>query len=435
MMTDRQESQSQTLAAILANHKNTDYGRRYGFEKIKTARQFRDTLPVACYDDYAPLITLMRRLGERDIFTSDKILCYILSFDSEGAARFIPCTQRYMDLYGAEPTVSALGRMLAPGRVFFLNAGYPTLRRFNDDLFLNSFSGGLLAKHAERIFGENAAGGRFTCPEALVYSRGMFDHRYIQMLFALAEEDVRLLVAPYAELITDSFLFLENRWEMLADDIEAGIIARHDGLPEEFQLPESVETKLTGALKPNPERASGLRAVFKEGFERPIACRIWPRLAFVVTQGCGAAADTVNDRERLTRYTGGIPIRDTPYFSAEALIGSSVAGGLNEYTLLPHAGFFEFAPVRNGVMDMSDTLLMDELSVGGEYGIIITNCLGFYRYNMNDTVRVLGPRNGTPVVGITRRNSVTACFAGIGDKERSIRTAERESSVTTARYY
>jgi hypothetical protein len=201
MMMDKQNSQSRTLTEILANNRNTDYGRRYGFEGIKTVQQFRDALPVAHYDDYAPLITLMMRLGESGIFTSDEILCYILSFGYEGDARFIPCTQRYMELFGA---ASAMG-------------------------------------------------------------------------------------APCL------------------------------------------------------------------------------------------------------------------YFSPEALIGVGVAGNPEEYTLIPYAGFFEFAPIRDGVMDETGTLLAEELEAGCEYGAIVTNCLGFYRYNIGDVVKVLRMENGVPAISVRRR--------------------------------
>jgi hypothetical protein len=224
MMMNEQERQSGTLREIVANNKNTDYGRRYGFEGIKTVQQFRDALPVSHYDDYAPLIELMRRLGESNIFTSDNILYYALSFGCDGEARFLPRTQRYLELFGAA-----------------------------------------------------ASAGDSPCL----------------------------------------------------------------------------------------------------------------------------------------------------YFSAEALIGAGAADSPGEYTLLPYVGFFEFAPVRDGVMNEAGALLMEELDVGCEYGIIVTNCLGFYRYSIGDVVKVLRRENGTPVISVCRSGGVATDFSGI---------AERYPSITTARY-
>ncbi|MDR1272439.1 MAG: GH3 auxin-responsive promoter family protein [Clostridiales Family XIII bacterium] len=231
-MMDKHEGQSKTLMEILMNNRNTDYGRRYGFEEIKTVGQFRGRLPVAHYGDYAPLITLMRELGESNIFTSDDTLCYILSFGCGGEARVIPYTQRYMELFGA-----------------------------------------------------------------------------------------------------------------------------------------------------------------------------------------ASAADTP--------YL---------YFSPEALIGVGVADSPEEYTLLPYAGFFEFAPIRGGVMDEAGALLPEELEAGGEYGVIVTNCLGFYRYKTDDVVRVSRIEKGVPVISVCRRGEATTDFSGIGENRRFLGTAGKDTPATTARY-
>jgi hypothetical protein len=424
------DNQSRILTEILAGNKNTDYGRRYEFDRITTTERFRSALPVVGYDDYAPLIALMMRLGERNIFTADKIVCYMLSFGSDGSGRFIPCTDKYIELYSKVAARGALGRMLVPGHIFLLNASFPKLRRFNDGLYLNSISGTLLAKYTERIFGKSKRGSVFTSPKELIYPKGMFDHRYARVLFALADEDVRLIVAPYAELIADSFAFLKANREMLADDVEAGLVGRHDNLPKEFWIPEDIRGRLTGMLKPNPERARKLRVIFKEGFEQPVAHRIWPQLAYIITQTEGITEEITN---QLKPYTGNIPVCNGPYFTAEALIGGSIVGSPDEYSLLPEAGFFEFAPIQGGIANAAQTLLADELGIGKEYAVIVTNCLGLYRYSIGDVIRVLRMENGVPIIKIVHRSGVEAIFSNSSDKENIFRTVERELSITSAR--
>jgi hypothetical protein len=412
---------------VLAYNKDTDDGRRYGFAGIKTAEQFRAALPVTTYDDYAPLIALMGQLAERNIYTADTIICYMLSFGADGSARFIPCTQKYMDLFTIGGGIEELGKILVPGPIFMLNASFPKVRRFNDGLYLNSLSGMLLATYMKEIFGDKKKKERrnpFFFFMELVMPEGLYDYRYANILFALANKDVRMIVSPYQGMLMDSFQFIKENWETLTDDIERGTIGKYIDT-----LPEKIKKKLAVSMNPDPGRAAELRAIFAEGFDRPLIHRIWPHLALIVAEMYDVNAtpeSRANESSEVKQYIGNVPIHNGPYFAPEALIGSSVPGGTNEYTMLPYAGFFEFAPVRGGIADREHTVFMNELEIGGEYGLVVTNCLGFYRYDLGDIIKVLRMNDAVPVISIVRRNSIATHFTSEGALERVMETVMRE---------
>lgn len=70
--------------------------------------------------------------------------------------------------------------------------------------------------------------------------------------------------------ITDFFTLLEKQWTMMCDDIEYGTISFAENIPEIYQ------NKLRKKLIANPQRAQELREIFFEGFQKPVASRIWP---------------------------------------------------------------------------------------------------------------------------------------------------------------
>ncbi len=74
--------------------------------------------------------------------------------------------------------------------------------------------------------------------------------------------------------------------------------------------------------------------------------------------------------------------------------------------------FFEFLPVDE--TDYSKTKNLDEVEVGQEYKLIITNQSGFYRYDMHDIIKITGKLNGCPLITFVRREN--QCINVMGEK-------------------
>jgi len=72
----------------------------------------------------------------------------------------------------------------------------------------------------------------------------------------------------------------------------------------------------------------------------------------------------------------------------------------------------------------SDTpLLMDQLEVGKEYEVIVTNLSGFYRYRLGDVVKVTGHHNECPMLVFSYRKSQLVSMYGEKVTETALRTA------------
>ena len=72
-----------------------------------------------------------------------------------------------------------------------------------------------------------------------------------------------------------------------------------------------------------------------------------------------------------------------------------------DYTLIPQGGYYEFLPVDaegDETALRTQTLKLNELEVGQDYEIIITNFSGFYRYRIGDVVTVNGYEGESPKI-------------------------------------
>ena len=78
------------LRSILRNNSDTELGREWSFETIKTIEEYRRRVPITNYDFYSPYIELTTRIGESGIFCGEKITGYALSSGTSGRRKRIP---------------------------------------------------------------------------------------------------------------------------------------------------------------------------------------------------------------------------------------------------------------------------------------------------------------------------------------------------------
>ena len=93
-----------------------------------------------------------------------------------------------------------------------------------------------------------------------------------------------------------------------------------------------------------------------------------------------------------------------------------------EFCLLTDASFFEFRdPLSSD--DDNNTIMMNQLEVGKEYEVILTNLGGFYRYKIQDVIRVLGFYNNLPLITFAYRKGQLANIAGEKTTEEHLNEA------------
>ncbi|MFC5270887.1 GH3 auxin-responsive promoter family protein [Adhaeribacter terreus] len=91
------EVQTETFRNLLATAKHTEWGKRYGFEEIKSWETFKGRVPVSSYEEIFPEIDRMMK-GEQNILWPSKVTWFAKSSGTTNArSKFIPVSPESLE--------------------------------------------------------------------------------------------------------------------------------------------------------------------------------------------------------------------------------------------------------------------------------------------------------------------------------------------------
>ena len=389
------------LNEILRRNQSTDYGQRYHFSTVHTAEGYQARVPLSDYETYAPFVELQTKVGESCISTAEPVPYYLLTSSTTGKTRLIQTTQRHF-----QPYLDAFTKIVRDKTTFALFESLPMKKSYNDKSFLNSVSGMVLSEFFRYERNTLASlNAKFTSPEVLMFPQEAMDTMYLRLLFALKERDVEQIFSPFTWSIVEAFAFLENNWESLCNDIELGKITFALDVPEKFLR------SMNSLLLPDKVRAEELREIFREGFDKPVAQRIWKKLNQIIAAGTGSFKIYT---AQMKRYIGDVAHSNGFFASSEMLMGRAI-DGTDNYELIPDLNFYEFLPV-----DDTRPIFLSDVEVGKDYEIILTNQAGLYRYRTEDIVRVVECGGGKLIFSYVGRKNDTLKLSTASISENDI---------------
>jgi len=93
------------LTNILQKNSSTEFGHEHGFNKIKSAEDYRAAVPIRDYDGFSPYINKVVR-GEKAVLTQDDPLMFATTSGTTGAPKYIPITTGYLEEFRLASIVS-----------------------------------------------------------------------------------------------------------------------------------------------------------------------------------------------------------------------------------------------------------------------------------------------------------------------------------------
>lgn len=411
------ELTTQLLMKLLNDNKDTEYGRKYNFDKIHSIEEYQRRVPVITYDDIAESLERMMA-GDKNVLTAYNYNHMNETSGTVGAPKVVPMTDEQAQVFAKYNNLvmyGILGKHLdsswLQGRAFCTSSG--TCRKLASGITVGEAS----AKMADYIQGglgafDNMLRTIYTTPVEGVNPAPETDVKYIHARFALMDKNVTGMITGFYSVIVLYLQYIADNYKLLIDDIEKGTIS------DEIKMPDSVRESLLAKIEPLPERAAELREIFKDGSDFPFVKSIWPNFMYI----CGAGGDgfAVYDKLIKEHFTGGHA--SNVYSGITASEGLwSVPSGIDNFDsiIAPSAAFLEFLPVDAG-NDFSKCVTLDKLEVGKIYELIITNLSGFYRYRMSDAVQVTGFHNKTPLVQFMYRVNRTINLAEEKTTEKAL---------------
>ncbi|XP_033110254.1 probable indole-3-acetic acid-amido synthetase GH3.9 [Anneissia japonica] len=384
------KTQEQFILKGLNEQRNTVYGKDFHFSKIHSLQDLKAKHPLTTYSHYEKYVDRICN-GELNVMTKEKPIRLTITSGTTGKGKKIPYTEQSL-LQLVKPMRFLAPRILSqmfPGQLSPLQQKLliytaPKSRPLEGGIRVGP--GFMIEQSYKKYLIANTTppSGFFICTE--------FEACYVHMLFGIRDRYLKEISAAFTPALMAALKILEEHWEQMLNDIETGSLYSKLDLP--LDIREDLEQHIRGTC--NPDRVQFLRKEFKAGFD-DICRRIWPRLRVITSIDLCECAETLKKT-----YTKGIPIVPQFYLSTEGLHGINVdvlKPPPYQYVLLPNSLMFEFIPVQNSDEENPETYFGDEVKVGENYEMVLTNwTCGLYRFRFGDVIKVVKFYNQCPVI-------------------------------------
>lgn len=324
------DTQHQVFNNLLGTAQFTEYGKKFGFERINGIADFKKTVPISDYDLLKPYIERMMA-GEQNILWPSEINWFAKSSGTTSdKSKFIPVSKESLDdnHYKAGKDVPAL---------YFKN--YPESRLMSGKCLVIGGSHQVNQMAADSFYGDLSAvmiqnmpmmGQILKTPDVSIALLDEWEDKIEQIARATMRENVTFI----AGVPTWTIVLIKRIFELAGTD-------------NLLDVWPNLELYLHGGVSFKP---------YREQFKRYIPA---PGMHYLETynasEGFFAAQDDPNDEGMLL--------------------------------LLNHGIYYEFMPMEEYGKDNPETLSLKEVSLNTNYALIITTNGGLWRYMVGDTVQ------------------------------------------------
>jgi hypothetical protein len=392
------QAQEEKLLGIIRANENTVFGKKHGFAKIRSIKDYQNQVSANKYEDLHPYIEALKN-GERNQLTAEQPFMFATTSGTTAQPKFIPITEAHLKDYTHAFQIHNYQMIVdhpqcAVGKFLIITS--------NDEEGLVDSGApygavsGLLSKRQSPILKHH-----FSVPYELCKIKDV-DMKYYLMLRIAMAQDVTAVICCNPS----SLLLLADQLKEHASDLVSDLC---DGTVKSIYTPPA---NLAGAFakyfKPNRERAMQLQRLLEQkGTLSPQV--LWPNLHALI---CWKGGPMSFYLERLPEFFGEIPVRDFGYMASEGRgsipLTSEGAGGVVALT----SHFFEFVCEDDADSSSPAFLTADQLQVGGRYYIYFTTNSGLYRYDINDLIEVVGKKENAPIIQFVRKGLGISSITG-----------------------
>ena len=321
--------QEATLFDLIHKAKNTEWGKRYQFNKIRDVSGFQTSLPLQKYEDVKPYIDRIRD-GEQNILWPSPIAWFAKSSGTTGdKSKFIPVSKealKYCHYRGGYDVLAIYARQYPKTKVFTsktltLGGSHQIDRKENQSRY-----GDLSAILIENI---PRWADFIRTPPAKITLLSDFDEK----LERTAEFSIKKNVVAFTGVPSWNMVLMKH-------------ILNYTGKSNILEVWPNMELFIHGGVCFEPYREQ-----FHQLFPSP----------------------DMHYFETYNASEGFFALQDDPK-SNDMLL------------MLDYGVFYEFVPVEQLGKDIPDILTIDQVETNRNYAIVITTNAGLWRYVIGDTV-------------------------------------------------
>ena len=398
---DPRAAQERRLQTILGHNAHTTFGEEHGFSSMKTLDDYRARVPLSSWDAIAPTVERMVA-GEKNLLVAEDPIFYGTTSGTTGRRKLIPVTSSFVDECRTTNKVLYASMLRAmPGivRGKRLSMRSPKTEVLRPGVVAGSITVALGG-------GIDDGDGALDAVPVDVFAVEDFQARYFLALRFALQERITLASAVNPSTLWLFARTLAERGAELAAALDSGML----GVNESSLTGES-HRRLQARARADASVARRIRqssAAHGEARMRDV----FPNLCGLVCWKGGSAPFFL---EKLRHSYGDLPVMDYGYAASEGCFGAPLSTQGAGSVLLPHAHVIELIPVadleavRSG---RKNSLLLDEVEVGQQYYVVVTNGGGLYRYEMNDVVEVIGKHDRCPIIVFRHKGGTMSSLTG-----------------------
>jgi GH3 auxin-responsive promoter len=392
-------AQAARLRRLLERNVTSAYGRRHGFGRIRTPREYQDAVPIVEAEQLVPWVERVKN-GEPGVLTTEPVIALETTGGTTGPAKYVPYTASLLEEFHA-----ALAAWMVD-----LYSHRPALRQGGAYWSISPSArapevtaGGLPVGLADDTdyFGRRerwALRRLLRAPGELAAVADMASSRYVTLRFLLDAEDLTFVSVWNPSFLTLLVGALQTWAPQLVDDVARGT------LTPPVTLPTALQAALARRLRPRAERACALRALARcAGGLR--AVDVWPHLDVI---SCWTSAAAALSLPELTALFPGVEVQGKGLLATEGVVTIPLVGQRGGAVAVT-SHFYEFADTQ---APRARPRLAHELEVGRRYTVILTTGGGLYRLALGDIVEVVGRVNATPLVEFIGRAGLVSDLTG-----------------------
>lgn len=321
--------QRDTLQELLAKAATTEYGRKYRFDTILTAEQYRERLPVIHYEEISNDIHRMME-GENNILWPEEVKWFAKSSGTTNAkSKFIPVSPTILEeshFRGGKDVIAIFNKLNPEAQVFsgktLALGGSSEVSRSNNNCQFGDLSAILISNTP---FWANM----MKTPDSSIMLMSNWEEKIEKICETTVKEDVRCLAG-----VPSWFLTVINK------------ILEKTGKENLHEVWPNLELFIHGGISFTP---------YREQYKRLLP---HPKMKYM---------ETYNASE------GFFGLQDDPADPSMLL-------------MLDYGIYYEFMPMSEMGKQYPRTLLLEEVEPGVNYAMIITTSGGLWRYMIGDTI-------------------------------------------------
>lgn len=323
------QTQRDTLQELLTKAADTEYGRKYSFQTILTAEQFKERLPIVHYEDIQDIIHRLMN-GENNLLWPETISWFAKSSGTTDAkSKFIPISPTSLEnchFRGGKDVIAIFNKLNPEAQIFsgktLALGGSSEVSKTNSNCQYGDLSAILISNTP---FWANM----MTTPDSSIMLMSEWEEKIEKICESTIKEDVRCLAG-----VPSWFLTLINK------------ILEKTGKSNLHEVWPNLELFIHGGVSFVPYRDQYKRLL-------PDA-----KMKYM---------ETYNASE------GFFGIQDDPNDPSLLL-------------MLDYGVYYEFMPVGEIGKTKPKTLMLNEVKTGANYALIITTNGGLWRYMIGDTI-------------------------------------------------